>query len=212
MTRKDGSKVLLWGDLTPMELRAHNSWVAMRNRCARKDEEFNDKKYYADKGVTVCDRWQNSFEAFLDDIGTPPSDKHSLDRKAGSIVYNKENCRWATDQEQAINRTSTVFITINGRTETLAEWSRISGISAGGIKKRFLKGITGEQLIAPYELPRRSNKMVTINGRTQTIAAWAREIGVTAPCLAYRLKIGMTGVALFERPLRLSELRAQGKI
>ena len=82
--------------------RTYKSWIAMISRCYR----VNDCHYpnYAGRGITVCDRWRNSFENFLADMGERPEGL-SLDRfpdNDGS--YFLENCRWATPKEQANNR------------------------------------------------------------------------------------------------------------
>lgn len=80
-----------------MTLSLHNA------RCNEKNKNKKIGKYYANKGITVCDRWKNSFENFVKDMGPRPSNKHSIDRINSSLGYFKENCRWATSYEQATN-------------------------------------------------------------------------------------------------------------
>lgn len=83
------------------------SWQAMLARCRYPERDRNNM--WATKGVTVCDRWKNSFEAFLDDMGNRPEGK-TLDRypdRDGN--YEPGNCRWATPQEQARNTRHTVL-------------------------------------------------------------------------------------------------------
>ena len=81
----------------------YNIWRGMKVRCDEKNKNKKIGKYYASKGITVCDRWKNSFEAFAEDMGPRPSNKHSIDRIDGSLGYFKENCRWATSYEQSTN-------------------------------------------------------------------------------------------------------------
>lgn len=79
----------------------YQTWADMKVRCLNP----NNKRYadYGGRGITVCKRWL-SFENFLADMGTRPSNQHSLDRIDNDKGYFKENCRWATRQEQNGNR------------------------------------------------------------------------------------------------------------
>lgn len=79
----------------------YRSWVAMRRRCS--DQNYVEFHLYGGRGVSVCDEWQNSFEAFFEDMGLRPKG-HTLDRKDPDLGYSKENCRWATHADQAKNK------------------------------------------------------------------------------------------------------------
>lgn len=80
----------------------HRSWSTMKTRCYRKSA-LNYHRY-GGRGIKVCDRWLNSFEAFLADMGERPEGK-TLDRYPDPDGdYEPGNCRWATLKEQRHNR------------------------------------------------------------------------------------------------------------
>lgn len=80
----------------------YRAWSKMKIRCY--SESYNEYHYYGGRGITVCDRWLESFKNFIEDMGTRPSINHSLDRINVDGNYNKENCRWADKSVQAFNK------------------------------------------------------------------------------------------------------------
>lgn len=115
------------------------SWDRMKQRC-HNPKDVSYYKYGA-KGIEVCDRWRNSFTAFLKDMGTAPSPNHTIDRfpnKTGN--YEPGNCRWATPIEQQRNRTNNRIIKAFGSEKTLSEWAEYSGIPKQTISGRLKAG------------------------------------------------------------------------
>lgn len=85
-------------------------WRNMIRRCF--DPTHHKYPRYGGRGITVCQRWVLSRESFFDDMGWPPSPKHSIDRMDNDGNYEPTNCRWATATEQANNRSRRSLFTI----------------------------------------------------------------------------------------------------
>ena len=125
----------------------YRTWEKMRERC----NNPNSISYarYGGKGVKVCARW-DEFLHFIEDMGERP-DGHTLDRINGDEDYCPENCRWATHKEQAANRKQAVtarLITAYGKTMTLSEWSRHTGVPISTIFNRLNRGWPDERAVS----------------------------------------------------------------
>lgn len=126
----------------------YQTWLGIKNRCTNPNEDVYPA--YGGRGIKVCDRWLNSFENFLEDVGKKPSRKHSLDRypdKNGN--YEPGNCRWATQEEQMRNIRSNRWIECNGERMILMDWARRFGISHSNLRKQ-LKRKSMEDIVKYY--------------------------------------------------------------
>jgi hypothetical protein len=81
-------------------------WLTMNQRCTNPAVMHYDR--YGGRGITVCDRWKNSFEAFYKDMGPRPTTRHTIERRDNNKGYEPGNCYWATYAEQGLNKSDTI--------------------------------------------------------------------------------------------------------
>lgn len=96
------------------------------------------RELYWDKGIRICERWLR-YENFLEDMGLRPSKKHSVDRIDGTKGYCKENCRWATDAEQARNKCNNIRLTYEGETLCLTDMAVKHGLNVDTLYGRIVR-------------------------------------------------------------------------
>jgi len=83
----------------------YSIWAGIKQRCFNpKGTAFHD---YGGRGISVCDRWVESFENFYADMGPRPSPRHSVERQDVDGNYEPDNCFWATPDVQARNKRGT---------------------------------------------------------------------------------------------------------
>ena len=123
----------------------YNLWRGMVRRCA--DPSSYGFPRYGARGVTVCDRWRNDFFSFVDDMGPRPANT-SLDRIDNNKGYMRENCRWATQKEQANNTRKTRYIAVDGvKTQVSALRERYK-LSNYAIRSALEKGYQLHEAVA----------------------------------------------------------------
>ena len=123
----------------------YRTWLNIKARCCNKNHL--DFPGYGGRGITVCDEWKESFEAFYRDMGPRPSPQHSIDRRENDKGYSKENCRWATQKEQCNNRRTNVVYDFDGEKKTLTEWCQEFNVDYELVRKRIKKGISFEDAL-----------------------------------------------------------------
>jgi|SRR6266853_3879354 len=79
-----------------------DAWRNMVSRCTNPNS--SNYKNYGGRGIKVCDRWLESFDNFLHDMGKRPNPKLSIDRIDNEKGYEPNNCKWATKKEQFEHR------------------------------------------------------------------------------------------------------------
>lgn len=123
-------------------------WGGMIARCRHESE-------YRDRGIVVCERWK-SFTNFLADMGERPPGM-SLGRIDNDGNYEPGNCRWETVEQQQNNTRRSRFVTAFGKTQTIKQWSRETGLPSGTILSRIDRyGWPVERAVSerPYEFLR----------------------------------------------------------
>lgn len=132
-------------------------WRAMVNRCHNQNNDGFHR--YGGRGIWVCERWRNSFEAYLEDVGSVP-DGMQVDREDNNAGYccgkcedchsrgfTKPNWRVATVTTNQRNRSDNRLLTLNGVTRTMTEWSEATGIHVGTIWGRLSLGWSDERTL-----------------------------------------------------------------
>lgn len=121
------------------------AWRGMRKRCS--NPKAKGYEYWGGRGISVCERWLNSFEAFYSDMGPKPEGS-SLDRKDNDGDYEPSNCRWVNKKTSSLNRRSIRWIEIKGETKCLKDWARALKENPKGLyEKAKRRGISVEQML-----------------------------------------------------------------
>lgn len=115
----------------------YKRWCNMIQRCTNpKHPKYPN---YGGRGIKVCERWLNSFEAYYADMGDPPPGS-SIDRQDNDGDYEPDNCYWAMNVEQANNRTTNRTVEYKGNFYTLAQLAKLASVSYQTLWDRLKQG------------------------------------------------------------------------
>lgn len=113
-------------------------WQNMLQRCFNPNSPiFAD---YGGRGITVCDRWLDSFENFIGDMGPRPFPGAEIDRENNDGNYEPGNCRWVGRVANCDNKRSARRITHGGRTMSVTAWARELSIPRSSLDRRVRAG------------------------------------------------------------------------
>lgn len=121
--------------------RLYRIWSNIKTRCYN----VNDTHYkrWGAKGVVMCDEWRNDFKAFYDwAMSHGYSDELTIDRIDNNKGYEPTNCRWVTLAENNRNKPHVKYITHNGKTQTIGQWTKELGLGKETIRERLKRGWT----------------------------------------------------------------------
>ncbi len=174
------------GKITP----TYRAYRDMHNRCYYK--LHNRYSRYGGRGIIVCDRWLQSYDDFVDDLGQRPLGLQ-LDRVNNDGNYEPSNCRWASASDQALNRSTTRVISFNGVTKSIREWSDTTGIPYATLERRInsSRSTIESALTSPVRhLKTQGPKLITFNDKTLRLSEWCKLLGLTYATVNARLKQG----------------------
>ena len=107
--------------------RLYRAWSDMKFRCHNK--RATNYKNYGGRGITVCEEWRSSYEAFRDwALNNGYAEGLTIDRIDVNGNYEPSNCRWATVIEQNYNKRSNHYVTFRGETLPLGKWAERLGL------------------------------------------------------------------------------------
>lgn len=133
----------------------YRQWMGMLARC--RNPKAVGYHRYGGRGISVCERWL-SYENFYQDMHPRPSKEHSLGRIDNDGNYCPENVRWETRHSQSNNRSTSRFVTFDGKTLTLADWARHLGLKPKTLCERFRKGMSVDLALSPRRLTRTARR------------------------------------------------------
>jgi len=122
----------------------YRTYVHMLERC---HSETRGENNYKGRGIKVCDRWRygengvQGFVLFTQDMGEPPSKRHTIERQDNNGNYTPKNCIWATRMVQNSNKRSNRWIEYEGQKKTMAQWARATGLCDATISNRIKRGL-----------------------------------------------------------------------
>lgn len=106
----------------------------MIDRCTK--PHHPDYDMYGARGIRVCQRWLDSLQDFLIDMGPRP-EGYYIDRIDNDGNYCPENCRWTDPTTSGRNKRNNRMITADGRTQCLTAWAEELGCDASNLLKRY---------------------------------------------------------------------------
>lgn len=174
----------------------YRSWMAMKTRCYNRNRK--DWPLYGGKGIAVCDRWKDNFLNFLTDMGLRPNNM-TIDRIDSDGDYCPENCRWASNKVQAMNKRHTKKIEFNGIIDSICGWAKRLGVRHTMIARRLDRGWSVKDALTVTALKigqkRKigpNTRLVTLENRKVSVFIAARLLNIPYSTVTERIGRGWT--------------------
>lgn len=179
--------------------RLFNLWQGMHQRCYNShNARFNN---YGGRGIIVCDTWHDYFnfekdmyESYQKHVEEYGEKDTTLDRIDVNGNYCKENCRWATNKEQANNKSTNIFVPTG---ETLFNYCNRMNLNYNTIRGRLRAGWTIEDAL---NIPTQKSIILPTG---ETIKQYCDKVGLNINTVQNRLKKGWS----LEKALKLNSQR-----
>jgi hypothetical protein len=114
------------------------AWHEIKQRCLNPNRR--DYPDYGGRGITICERWRDSFHAFLADVGPRPAPEYSIGRLENDGHYEPGNAAWQTKEEQANNTRRNRFVEYKGERMTMVQACRLAGLGRKTVWWRLKSG------------------------------------------------------------------------
>lgn len=167
--------------------REYNSWYSMKQRCLNTNKD--NYSAYGGRGIKICDRWIESFDNFLEDMGNRPEGT-TLDRIDSNGNYEPSNCKWSTYSEQTLNTSSTKWIDDNGEKICLSYFSKKYGISRTTVRYRLDNGLSLDELKEKPE--EKLIYEISYKGKTYSQREIAKEFGLSLTSFRRKRNSGLS--------------------
>jgi hypothetical protein len=169
----------------------YQRYAAIKNRCEYEGNEMYE--HYGGRGIE-CE-W-NSYMDFKDDMFGSFNrhvEKHGIDNTSIERIdndgnYCKENCKWATYEEQARNNSRNIEIEYNGEKKILKNWAEDLGMNYYTLLYRYKSDWSKEEIFEEdVTHSNGNNNYLTFQGETMRLTDWAEEYGIKPATLHSRL-------------------------
>lgn len=183
--------------------RIHSIWRSIKDRC------YNPKnrhyKHYGGRGISVCDEWKDNFIPFYNwSLENGYEENLTIDRIDVNAGYYPGNCRWVSVETQANNKRNNKVFTLNGKTLTISQWSKETGVKYGDIQNRLNYGYSFEEAIdTNFKRVYRCK-----NERNQEIRDLCKKMGVSYKLVIQRVNAGWDIEKALTQPSRAEKQKA----